>query len=628
MPRSRITNPAPYPALPEGSPGSIPSFRAPESRPASRIFVKCSSSQRPSGRFFMGSTSLIALIMPLMPQTARAASTADAISAMEKQIHAMQQQLSDMKKKQAAENRRISAELARQRMLIEADPYSIRARLMNNGPGMAISESGHIGKSPVYRDLFGVQDTALLAPSRTALTPYGEITATPPAHPDLYGPLRRGQFQLGGIRITLGGYLEADTIWRSRNTGSDIATGYNAIPWKNNPAHYMSEFHQSERQSRLATLVEGMLTKEIEADGYIETDFQSSGSSSNSRQSSSYTLRTRVFYGEVKDRKDGWYFLGGQNWSLLTLFNKGMFARNEQTPLVIEAQYVPGFNWTRSTQIRFVKTFGQKEDYAFGLSVENPSAVPAGTAWTAKDGKLTDRVPGANINNPDTWYSTDPAPDIIAKMAADPGWGHYELTGIMRFFRTRTSMPGRGSNHTIIAGGGGGGMVLPLIDKKLYFQASGLAGRGLGRYGTASMPDFTYNQQGRPVSLPEANLLLGLYGDLSPAWRLYAYGGAEQVLHREGFNVDGTAYGYGNRNSDMSGCSTELATNCAASGNLRRVAQATTGFWYTAAKGDYGTLRVGGQYSHTWVQAFSGLGEKPKTDADMVFMSLRYMPFN
>lgn len=571
---------------------------------------------------FLSHTSSV-LISP-----AHAAGADDAIAMMEKQIHAMQAQLDIMKRRQAAENRRVRAELARQRELIEADPYAARARVLGRSPADGYGPPTR--SQTRHDDVFGLGDT-ILSPSRTAGTPYGELTAIPPAHPDLYSPMRRGQLQIGGVRLTLGGYLEAAGVWRSRNSAADIASAYNGIPWHNQPTSHMSEFHQTERQSRLALLAEGMLTRKLEADAYVETDFQGSGSSSNSRQSNSYVLRARVVYGELKDREDGWYLLGGQSWSLLTLFNKGMLARDEQTPMVIEAQYVPGFNWTRNAQFRVVKTFGREERYAAGLSIESPSAVPAGVSPcsnAASHCTTTDRLTGTNVNNPSTYYTTDPAPDLIAKIAADPGWGHYEITGVMRFFRDRTSTLGDGTNHTRIAGGGGGGMVLPLIDRKLYFQASGLVGTGLGRYGTTNMPDYTYGRNGAVTPLPEANLLIGLYGNPLRNLKLYSYAGAETVLSRRSFDEDGGHYGYGNRSFDMRGCFTELATNCAASGNIRTVAQATGGFWYTAAKGDYGTLLVGGQYSHTHVQAFSGIGGKPRSDADMVLMSLRYQPFN
>lgn len=613
-----------------------------------------------SGGTFSLTSCLVAGTACLTPPAY--ADTASAIGLMEKQISAMQAQVKALKKKQAAETRQLRDELKRQREMFEADPYRpsrvSAARLSadgNSARGLAdqaappflppdspaaslVARTEYPQDGQGYVDTFGFSGYDLL-PSRTASTPYGEVTATPPAHPDLYGPLRRGQLQIGGIRVTLGGYLEAAGFWRSRTTGADIASVYNKIPWGNEPAYHMSEYKQSERQSRLSVLAEGMITRKLEADAYLEVDFQSAGSSSNSRQSNSYTLRPRVFYGEVKDAADGWYFLGGQSWSLITLFNKGMFPRDEQTPIVPEAQYLPGFNWTRATQFRILKTFGKQERYGMALSLENPSAVPAGRSWIPLNGakglpgqdadhEITDRQPGIGINNPDTYYTTDPAPDVVAKIGADPGWGHYELAGVMRYFRTRVSGLGHGTNKTVLGGGGGGGMVLPLIKNRLSFQASGLVGRGIGRYGSANMPDFTYTRAGAPSPLPEANLLLGLIGDVTKTLRLYGYAGAETVLSRRAFDVDGQPYGYGNRGFDMQGCKTELSTACAAAGNIKTIAQGTAGFWYTAAHGDYGKILVGAQYSYTYLQAFSGIGGKPHTDDNMVFFSLRYMPFN
>ncbi|TPW33923.1 OmpH family outer membrane protein [Oecophyllibacter saccharovorans] len=589
---------------------------------------------------------------PGCSDTAQAVDTASMIDRMERQITAMQAEVKALKKKQAREHQQLQAELQRQRALFEADPYRpaqqpLRAQaappfLPPDSPAAPLlarteEEARAETLAQKHVDLFGFSGADLL-PARTASTPYGELTATPPAHPDLYGPLRRGQLQIGGIRLTLGGFIEATGFWRSRTMGADIASSYSSIPWANQSAYYMSSWHQSERQSRFSLLAEGMITRRLEADGYVEVDFQSSGSSSNSRQSNSYTLRPRVLYGELKDRRDGLYFLGGQEWSLVTLFNKGMFPRDEQTPLVIEAQYVPGFNWTRSPQVRLLKTFGREERYGAALSIENPSAVIAGRYPDTPQHQVTDRVSGTGINNPDTYYASDPAPDVVAKVGADPGWGHYELTGLMRFFRTRSTWARRaldgtvtsshGSNKTVLGGGGGGGMVLPLIDKRLYFQASGLVGRGIGRYGSAGLADFTFRRGGAPSPLPEASLLLGLYGTPLSTLTLYAYAGAEKVLSRRSFDADGKPYGYGNPHYVMAGCRTELSTACAAAGNIQSVAQATAGAWYTAAQGDYGKLLVGAQYSHTTLRAFSGIGGKPHTDDDMVFFSLRYMPFN
>ena len=46
--------------------------------------------------------------------------------------------------------------------------------------------------------------------------------------------------------------------------------------------------------------------------GYIETDFLSAGSSSNSTESNSYTLRLRQFWGNYDNNGLGLHFLGGQ----------------------------------------------------------------------------------------------------------------------------------------------------------------------------------------------------------------------------------------------------------------------------------------------------------------------------
>ena len=37
---------------------------------------------------------------------------------------------------------------------------------------------------------------------------------------------------------------------------------------------------------------------------------------------------------------------------------------------------------------------------------------------------------GAFVNN----FNTETAPDIIGKTAFDPGWGHFEAFGLVRFF--------------------------------------------------------------------------------------------------------------------------------------------------------------------------------------------------
>ncbi|WP_256887431.1 hypothetical protein [Acidomonas methanolica] len=581
-----------------------------------------SSFPAPKGR----AARLLLATTVLAPVAYAAPAKADQLSEMEHQIKVMQAQLASMRKEHDREMKHIHQQLATQRQNEVRNPYAARGAYGGVAvpPGMAAGMMTANG--PV---------NAPLLPPSTANTPYGQISGTPTARVlDLYGPLHRGQLQIGGIRVTLGGFAEAATFFRSRDMTSGISSqfGPGGVPFANSPTYHMNEFHQSERQSRLAVLAEGNIVKGLRAQAYVETDFQGAGTSSNSRQSNSYVLRTRVFYGQLIDDADDFYVLGGQSWSMLTMFNHGMSARDEQVPLSIDAQYIPGFNWTRNSQIRVVKGFDH-DHYHVGLSVENPQQVisigPGGNYLPHGATSDTYQNAGGNVFNSATNYSTDVAPDVIAKAVADPGWGHFEVYGLLRFPHSRVSYLGYGKSKTYVAGGGGAAMLLPLEKAhKVNFQVSGLVGSGIGRYGTSNMPDVTMSQSGHVKPLPGANVLAGIYGNPTKTLQLYAYGGLEMVRSRSYFNVGGKHYGYGNPLYDVAGCDIEGAAGSTCQTSINKVVQGTAGLWWTYLHGDYGTVKLGAQYSYTYVTSFSGVGGTPHSDDNMVFMSMRYYPFN
>ena len=150
----------------------------------------------------------------------------------------------------------------------------------------------------------------------------------------------------------------------------------------------------------------------------------------------------------------------------------------------------------------------------------------------------------ASTNN----YSADVAPDIIGKIAFDPSFAHFEAYGVARFMRDRVSQTGSGSNSTIVGGGGGAGAVVHLIPALLDLQGSFLAGDGIGRYGSAQLPDAVVGANGQPEALPEIEALVGLVGHPDPAVDVYGYIGTEQISARY-FAADSkgtlTGYGYG-----------------------------------------------------------------------------------
>ena len=122
-------------------------------------------------------------------------------------------------------------------------------------------------------------------------------------------------------------------------------------------------------------------------------------------------------------------------------------------PLTIDAQYVVGFDWERQAELRVVKDFDDQQllgrrfdaeepQTLFGSSGGNNCLTGATTPRPRSAAALLEyaQCGGSNVNSIQA-YSDNNAPDIIAKIAADPGFGHYELYGLLRFLDGRVSYP-------------------------------------------------------------------------------------------------------------------------------------------------------------------------------------------
>jgi hypothetical protein len=454
-----------------------------------------------------------------------------------------------------------------------------------------------------------------LPPTAGVLPP--PAPAAPPPSPAV-AEAKRGGFLGSGIDLTIGGYIEAASIYRTRNETADISSNFNtAIPFPNSPNYHLSELRFSAHQSRLTLLGQGKVDPDTALAGYFESDFQSAPADSNSIESNSYTPRLRQAYAAL-DRSDlGLHLLGGQTYSLLTLFHQDMTPRQEDIPLTIDGQYVVGFTWTRNPQFRVVQDLDKS--VSVGFSLESPQAL----IFNGPNAPLVPTTvsnPGGNHLNPLAQYSTDIAPDMVAKIAFEPGWGHYELYGIGRLFRSRAAF----ANRTIWGGGGGAGAILPLVPKQLDLQADFLYGDGIGRYGTSQLPDVAVKPTGILAPVPGLQALVGLIGHPTDALDLYVYGGLERA-GQTSFTVNGTLpFGYGNPLYNNSGCLHEGSTLCAE--NTSRVWQIAGGVWYSLYKGNYGMLRIGAQGSYTQRYIFNGTGGSPSTNDAMFFTSLRYYP--
>jgi hypothetical protein len=320
---------------------------------------------------------------------------------------------------------------------------------------------------------------------------------------------------------------------------------------------------------------------------------------------------------------NGWTFTAGQTWSLVTLNKKGIETRGEWVPATIDAQYVVGYNFARLYTARVTKTFNKK--VAAAVAFENSAVLPFGTIPAIVSG-----VPGGvlsagtgslgNGNN----YSTAVMPDLIAKVAFDPGFGHYEIKGVMRAFRDHVL--GTSSNQKQAGGGFGAGMILPVVKGKVDFYAQGLYGSGVSRYMDSGNADLYIRPDGALELVKAASFLTGFETHPTPKLDWYAYFGTEYQQRSAGIEA-GTVYGYGPASANYSKCYAPEATfSCGAP--FKNLNQFATGFWYRFYKGGYGTLQYGMQYSYTQKVAWSGLSGttsiSPSGDENMVFTSFRY----
>ena len=141
----------------------------------------------------------------------------------------------------------------------------------------------------------------------------------PKSKPTEDGP---GSIRYKGVSLTPGGFIAAETVFRTRAASADINTPFTGIPFNGNSLSKVSEFNFTARQSR-ATLLAETTIGSAKVTGYYEGDFLGAGTTSNNRQSNSYVFRQRQLFAQVAF-SSGLSITGGQMWSLATE-NKRVF---------------------------------------------------------------------------------------------------------------------------------------------------------------------------------------------------------------------------------------------------------------------------------------------------------------
>jgi hypothetical protein len=479
-----------------------------------------------------------------------------------------------------------------------------------------------------------------------------------------------------GITITPGGFLAAEFVRRSRALGAD-ATPLNALTMPGASQSHVSEFFGSGRQSRLSMLAQGQL-KNTKIAGYYEADFLGAGITSNNNQTNSYVLRQRQAYAQAAFA-GGWTLTGGQMWTLLTETKHGVDNRTEAVPMTIDPNYTAGFSFARQYGLRLSKSFNNKVWLA--VSMENPQATVT-THTNAANFLLGSAGSGGSLYNngitacattlstagttttasttctPASSYSFNPAPDIIAKLAFEPGFGHYEVFGIYSRFRDRVfpceenfASAGCGSltaasaagafNSSRNGGGGGVNARWSFYNKHIDFGLHAFGGRGEGRYSATGLPDAAIHGDGT-LDLIRTYQGLATLEWHSPKLDVYFNAGADYAGRAVSFDpVSGKQVGYGAPSFKNSGCYTEVAPSVATgfipsglgscTADTRVLVEGTVGVWFKPYDGskekvNRGRIQWGPQFSYVDRETWSGAGSpnEPHGLDAMIFTSFRY----
>jgi hypothetical protein len=510
---------------------------------------------------------------PAKPEAAKKAEKTDANFAAELEelrqaMQAQQEQLQMLKEELGKRDRQIDAarEEAAAANARASEATTKATEAVNTTAEVKASEAtltSHVSDLAVSNDALKTS-VATVAASSTTANGQGGSTDEGPA-----------TIRYKGISFTPGGFLAAETVTRTRATSADINTPLTGIPFEAANLAHVSENNFTGRQSRVSMLAESKFGS-VTTSGYYEGDFLGAGTTSNNRQSNSYVFRQRQVWAQAAFA-NGFTVTGGQQWTLATETKKGMLNRQEDLPLVIDPQYVAGFTWARQYGARFVQNFGSK--FALGFSLEGPQATIGGRGFssvttinsaaapativtsggtTATSGNFFINAPGAGGGLYNAFdangYTVNKAPDLIFKATADPGFGHYELFGIVSFFRDRiypcgvvgttaadTAKPATptlltgactsatptvvssfGATNSSTTGGGIGASALWSLHKKADFGFKAVAGDGIGRYGSAQLADATARPDGSLALIRTAHGLARL--ELHPTSKLDIYG--------------------------------------------------------------------------------------------------------
>jgi hypothetical protein len=397
------------------------------------------------------------------------------------EVQALREALSQTQKQVAAQASEI------QMLKAQSKDASMTPATDNEVP----AESTHILSSPEL-GAAGTNDTA--------------STGQPFAHPaQQTGNEEKpptGSFKFDNAVMEIGGFVDFENIFRTTNTGNNIATAFGSIPFSDTPQGQVTEFRTTAQYSRFDVKFAGNFQgNQITA--YLETDFSGNDAPNVYQTVNSTTQRLRLYFADVKRGK--WEFLGGQTWSWLTPNRNGLgpmpvdlaITYNEDQNLMV------GVPYTRAAEFR--AAYHPNEHWAMGVGIEDPNqyigtyvALPAGFTSI-----------GSQFDNNNNAGAANLMPDILSKVTYDKDFSgrhfHAELTGFATGAHATVMPVGSTAfkTHNVLGGGGQIAANYELVPHKLVVLANAFWSDGGAHYLVATGPQLVIrpNLAGDDVSL-------------------------------------------------------------------------------------------------------------------------------
>ncbi len=311
-----------------------------------------------------------------------------------------------------------------------------------------------------------------------------------------------GSFKFDNAVMEIGGFVDFENIFRTTNTGNNIATAFGSIPFSNTPQGQVTEFRSTAQYSRFDVKFHGNFQgNDITA--YLETDFSGNDAPNVYQSVNSTTQRLRLYFADVKRGK--WEFLGGQTWSWLTPNRNGLgpmpvdlaITYNEDQNLMV------GVPYTRAAEFR--AAYHPNDNWAMGVGIEDPNQY-IGTYVALPMGFTSI---GSQFDNNNNAGAANLMPDILSKITYDKDFSgrhfHAELTGFATGAHAAVMPVGSTAfrTHTVFGGGGEIAANYELVPHKLVVLANAFWSDGGAHYLVATGPQLVIrpNLAGDDVSL-------------------------------------------------------------------------------------------------------------------------------